>query len=80
MRLNLGEPTCSRGAVIEVESCIARARGLGACDFRVGVMRGAKWLVQHKMATLAWNLHKKDERAIVVASRVAAGLSLRYLA
>ena len=39
--------------------CPLRARALVLCDFRVGVMRGAKWLVRHKMATLAWDLLKK---------------------
>src|SRR5262249_2883015 len=29
---------------------------LALCDCRVGVMRGAKWLVRHKMATLASDL------------------------
>jgi hypothetical protein len=37
-----------------------RARALVLCDYRVGVMRGAKWLVRHKMATLAWDFLKKD--------------------
>jgi len=43
------------------------------CDLRVGVMRGAKWLVRHKMATMAWILRKKDERAMVVATTLEPG-------
>ncbi len=52
---------------------VLRARALALCDRRVGVMRGAKWLVRHKMATLAWDLLKKDERAIVVATTLEPG-------
>jgi hypothetical protein len=40
---------------------VLRARALVLCDGRVGVMRGAKWLVRHKMATGAWDPLKKDE-------------------
>jgi hypothetical protein len=43
------------------------------CDFRVDVMCGAKWLVRHKMDTLPWDLLKKDERAIVVATTLESG-------
>jgi hypothetical protein len=40
------------------------ARALMLCDCRVGVMRGAKWLVRHKMATPAWDLPQRvDERS-----------------
>jgi hypothetical protein len=31
------------------------------CDCCVGVMRGAKWLVRHKMATPAWDLPRPVE-------------------
>jgi hypothetical protein len=36
-------------------------------------MRGAKWLVRHKMATLALDILKKNERAIVVAAALELG-------
>jgi hypothetical protein len=48
-------------------------RTLVLCDFSAGAMRGAKWLVRHKMATPAWDVLKNDERAIVVATMLEAG-------
>jgi hypothetical protein len=73
-------PTASRHNVMNhrnVEADGFACARLALCDCRVGVMRGAKWLVSHKMATLAWDLVKKDERAIVVATTLEPGLSLK---
>jgi DDE superfamily endonuclease len=38
------------------------AIGYVLCDCRAGVMRGAKWLVRHKMATLTWDVHRLRPR------------------
>ena len=65
--------TVSHEITVMSRLTVLRARALVLCDCRVGVMRGAKWLVRHKMAMLAWDLLKKDERAIVVATTFEPG-------
>jgi hypothetical protein len=39
-------------------------------------MRGAKWLVRHKMAMLAWDIFNKNEPSIVVATTLEPGPNL----
>jgi hypothetical protein len=41
----------------------AESRAFVLCGSRVRVMHGAEWLARHKIATLAWDLLKKDEQA-----------------
>jgi hypothetical protein len=52
---------------------LATAPAMALCDFSICVMRGAKWLVRHKMATLALDILKKNERAIAVAAALELG-------
>jgi hypothetical protein len=51
----------------------ATASELVLCRCCICVMRGAKWLVRHKMAMLAWDIHSKNEPSIVVATTLEPG-------